>query len=128
MREVFHRFSTKTSLAMGTPAAFILALSLIIGWLFTGPLFDFSNTWQLIINTTTTIVTFLMVFLIQNTQNRDSKALHLKIDELVKVSKGARNSFINIEEFSDQEIAQIEAEFKKVSDQYLTAKKNTYIK
>lgn len=123
MKDYFHKIATKISLAVGSPAAFLLAVCVILIWLVSGPFFGFSDTWQLIINTSTTIVTFLMVFLIQNTQNRDSKALHLKIDELVKVSKGARNSLVNIEEFTDEEIAKIEMEFKEISEKYLKARK-----
>ena len=87
---------------------------MIIAWLLSGPIFDFSDTWQLVINTTTTIITFCMVFLIQNTQNRDSKAMHLKLDELIKVSKAARNKLIEIEEDTDEEIDTLEDEFKEL--------------
>lgn len=111
------------SSAMGTSWAFMIAVSVILVWFITGPVFNFSNTWQLMINTGTTIVTFLMVFLIQNTQNRDSKALHLKIDELVKVAKGARNSLVNLEEFSDEEIDKISEEFRTISEKYLKNRK-----
>ena len=92
MRRFFNWFATSTSTAAGQPITFATALAIIIIWAVTGPMFHYSDTWQLIINTGTTIVTFLMVFLIQNTQNRDSKALHLKLDELIRSAHGARTS------------------------------------
>ena len=108
---LFRRFSERTSFLVGTPGAFLLAFAIIIVWATTGPIFHFSDTWQLVINTGTTIVTFLMVFLIQNTQNRDSKAIHLKLDELLYGVKGARNSMIDLEHLSDQELDKLEKEF-----------------
>ena len=93
----------------GQPVAFIVAVMLIIGWGLTGPVFGFSDTWQLIVNTSTTIVTFLMVFLIQNSQNRDAAALQAKLDELIRAVEGARNEFIGIEHRSDTEIEAIRA-------------------
>lgn len=103
---------------MGTPQAFLVALVVVIGWLVSGPMFGYSDSWQLIINTGTTIATFLMVFLIQNTQNRDAKAIHLKLDELIRSGKGARNSLVSLEELSDLELESLEAEFKKFHDYY----------
>jgi low affinity Fe/Cu permease len=94
--------------------AFGVALAIILIWGITGPVFGFSDTWQLVINTTTTIVTFLVVFMIQNTQNRDSKALHLKLDELIRSIKGARNGLIDSEDLSDKEIDRLEDEFAKI--------------
>lgn len=94
----------------GQPVAFIVAVSLILVWGLTGPMFDYSDTWQLIVNTSTTIVTFLMVFLIQNSQNRDAAALQAKLDELIRAMDGARNQFIGIEHRSDAEIEAIRAE------------------
>ena len=114
LRHTFHRFSQATSAAVGTPVAFLLAALIIIGWAVTGPLFHYSDTWQLVINTGTTIVTFLMVFLIQNTQNRDAKAIHLKLDELIRAKKGARNRLVDLENCTDEELDQIEAEFKRI--------------
>lgn len=104
MNEFFRIFSEKTAHLVGSAYAFIVAALIVVIWLITGPLFHFSDTWQLVINTGTTIITFLMVFLIQNTQNRDSKALHLKLDELIFASKKAKNKFIDSEELSDTEI------------------------
>jgi len=91
--------------------AFALALGIILAWGITGPIFHFSDTWQLVINTGTTIVTFLMVFLIQNTQNRDAKAIHLKLDELIRGVKGARTHLVNLEEFSDEDLEKLQKQF-----------------
>lgn len=102
MNEFFRKFSQKISNAVGTSWAFIIAVLVIFIWAITGPIFNYSQTWQLIINTGTTIVTFLMVFLVQNAQNRDAKATHLKLDELIHAVKGARNKFIDAEEFPDE--------------------------
>ncbi|HEY1011224.1 MAG TPA: low affinity iron permease family protein [Herpetosiphonaceae bacterium] len=111
MNDLFRKFANKTSAAVGSPWAFIAAVAIIAIWAVTGPIFGFSDTWQLIINTGTTIVTFLMVFLIQNTQNRDAKAIHLKLDELLRVSKGARAGMVDLEEMSDDELAHLQAQF-----------------
>lgn len=118
MNELFHKISTKVSNIAGRASTFILAVLMIAVWLTSGPLFNFSDTWQLVINTTTTIITFLMVFLIQNTQNRDSKAMHLKLDELIKVTKAASNKFIEVEEDSDEEIDALEEKFKKIKEKF----------
>lgn len=118
-KDDFRRFSRKTSDAVGTPTAFILATLTITTWIATGPFFHFSDTWQLVINTGTTIVTFLMVFLIQNAQNRDSKALHLKLDELLKGVKGARTGMVALEELTDDEIEDFEQEFHELHEKYL---------
>jgi low affinity Fe/Cu permease len=91
---------------------------LIIGWAAMGPIFHFSDTWQLVINTGTTIVTFLMVFLIQNTQNRDAKAIHLKLDELIHAMKGARNSLVNLENLSDEQLEKLQHEFQRVAESH----------
>lgn len=112
MNEFFRKTSQVVARIAGNAKTFVIALCLILTWLLSGPLFDFSDTWQLVINTTTTIITFLMVFLIQNTQNRDSKAMHLKLDELIKVTKSARHKLIEIEEDSDEELDKMEAEFQ----------------
>ncbi len=115
MREAFRKFASHVSNIAGSALAFLAALLIIVTWAITGPVFNFSNTWQLVINTGTTIVTFLMVFLIQNTQNRDSKAMHLKLDELILSGK-ARNSFIDIEDMSDQELLAADEAFKKMHE------------
>lgn len=116
MKDTFRKIASKISEATGSAWAFILAILVIIIWLITGPLFKYSDTWQLIINTGTTILTFLMVFLIQNTQNRDAKATHLKLDELIKSSQSARNHLINLEEMSDEELEELQKQFKKIKE------------
>lgn len=113
MKELFRKISVKISNFVGTAGAFMLALSVVVVWGMTGSLFHYSDTWQLVINTGTTIVTFLMVFLIQNTQNRDSKALHLKLDELIRASS-ARNTFVDLEDLTDEELVAIDEQFKKI--------------
>jgi low affinity Fe/Cu permease len=114
VRGLFRFCSQWFSQAMGSPWAFAVAILAILVWGITGPAFHFSDTWQLVINTATTIVTFLMVFLIQNTQNRDTKAIHLKLDELLRGVKGARTSLINLEQLSDEELDQLQKEFQRV--------------
>lgn len=99
---------------LGTAWAFCIAVLIIVVWIVTGPKFHYSDTWQLIINTGTTIVTFLMVFLIQNTQNRDAKAIHLKLDELIRALKGARNRLVDLEKLSDEDLAKLEGEFQRL--------------
>lgn len=115
MKEKFRRISTKVSQAAGNATAFLLAAFLVLVWAATGPLFDYSNTWQLIINTATTIGTFLMVFLIQNTQNRDGKAVQLKLDELIRATR-ARDAFVDLEELNDEELDQLDQEFRKLHE------------
>lgn len=105
--KAFSRFSHTTAHAAGTPAAFLIAVLAIVIWGITGPLFGFSDTWQLVINTGTTIVTFLMVFLIQNTQNRDTLALQLKLSELIIAMKGAKNSLATVEDLSEEELEEL---------------------
>ncbi len=116
MNELFREFANQTSEAMGSPWAFIAAALLIIVWAITGPLFGFSEVWQLVINTGTTIITFLMVFLIQNTQNRDAKAVHLKLDELLRSIEGARTSMVDLEDLSDEELKKLQDEFKRLRE------------
>lgn len=118
MGDAFHKFASIISFLAGSPWVFIGALIVITTWLLTGPLFNFSDTWQLMINTSTTIVTFLMVFLIQNTQNRDAKAIHLKLDELLRGVKGARTGLVNLEELSDEELENLHLEFEKLHNHY----------
>lgn len=117
LKDLFHRIARRVAHAIGTPLAFILATLSIVLWAATGPLFGYSDTWQLIINTTTTVVTFLVVFLIQNTQNHDSRALHLKLDELLRAIKSARNSLVDLEELPEDELAKLEAEFRRLRRQ-----------
>lgn len=117
MQEQFRKFSQKTSELVGSPWAFIVAAVIILVWAVTGPIFGFSDTWQLIINTGTTIVTFLMVFLIQNTQNRDAKAIHLKLDELIRAVENARNNLVDLEELSDEELAKLQDQFHRFREQ-----------
>jgi low affinity Fe/Cu permease len=125
VREWFRRFAAWTAVAMGSPWAFVAGVVVIIAWAVTGPLFQYSNTWQLVINTGTTIVTFLMVFLIQNSQNRDGKAIQLKLDELIRAVKGARNRLVELENCSDEELAELKAEFEKIRQRADGKKKKT---
>ena len=113
--DLFTRISNWVSKKAGHPIAFALAFAVILAWVITGPIFHFSNTWQLVINTATTIVTFLMVFLIQSTQNRDTMALQLKLDELIYVTKKAHNALLDIEELSDEELDSIRKNYKKIA-------------
>lgn len=122
MNEAFRKIAQQTSTMMGSAWAFVIAIAVILIWAVTGPLFGFSDTWQLIINTSTTIVTFLMVFLIQNTQNRDAAAMHLKIDELLRAIKPARTSMVHLEELSDEELEKLQSEFAKLSKKAKKAK------
>ena len=110
----YSRVAKTTAHYSGRPWVFAMAAGLIVVWLVSGPLFGFSDTWQLVINTGTTIVTFLMVFLIQNTQNRDAKAMHLKLDELIRAVQGARNRLVDLEKLSDEELKQLEEQFTRV--------------
>jgi low affinity Fe/Cu permease len=114
MHEMFRKVAHFASEQVGKPWAFVLALLMVLIWGFQGPIHDYSDTWQLFINTTTTILTFLMVFLIQNTQNRDSKAIHLKLDELLFAIKKARDSLLDAEELSDLELENLQTEFEKI--------------
>ena len=121
MKKLFRKFAAKISMLVGSANAFLIALAVVIIWGTTGPYFDFSDTWQLVINTGTTIVTFLMVFLIQNTQNRDAKAMQLKLDELIR-STTARNAFVDLEEMSDEELAQLDKEFQAIHEKQASSK------
>ena len=112
--DAFRVFARRSSIALGSAWAFAGAVLVILVWVLTGPMFHFSDTWQLVINTATTIVTFLMVFLIQNTQNRDAKAAHLKLDELIRALKDARNQLVNLEDLSDEELKKLEGQFKSM--------------
>jgi len=114
IRDAFGVFARKTSTILGSAWAFVIAIFIIVIWAMTGPAFGYSDTWQLIINTGTTIVTFLMVFLIQNTQNRDAKAVHLKLDELIRALGPARNKLVDLEKLSDDDLKSLETEFEKL--------------
>jgi len=114
VKDIFRQLSKKTAELMGAPAAFLGAILIILIWAGSGPLFRFSDTWQLVINTATTIITFLMVFLIQNTQNRDSRAIHVKLDELIKSVRSARNSVIDLDRLTDEEMKELEDEYKRL--------------
>jgi low affinity Fe/Cu permease len=118
MRDWFHAFASRMSQAAGSPFAFFFAVTVIIVWAAAGPAFGFSDTWQLVINTGTTIITFLIVFLIQNTQNRDARTMQLKLDELIKAVKGARTQLVDLEEMSDEELAKLQEEFKALRTRY----------
>lgn len=118
MREYFRKFANYVSMMTGSAWAFLLALGTIIVWAISGPIFGFSDTWQLVINTGTTIVTFLMVFLIQNTQNRDAKAIHLKLDELIRAVGKARTELVDLEDLSEDELEKLQSEFQELHNQY----------
>jgi len=115
-RSGFTRFAKWIAYVTGRPIAFVLAVVLIVLWAITGPLFDFSDTWQLVINTSTTIMTFLMVFLIQNTQYRDSEAIHIKLDELIRSIKSAQNELLDLEEMEDADLDRIRADYEKLAE------------
>jgi low affinity Fe/Cu permease len=112
--DAFRVFAHRSAVLLGSAWAFGGAALVITVWLLTGPTFHFSDTWQLIINTATTIITFLMVFLIQNTQNRDAKAMHLKLDEVIRAIKGARNQLVDLEELSDEDLRKLEEQFRRL--------------
>ncbi|WP_397474688.1 low affinity iron permease family protein [Pusillimonas sp.] len=114
MEEKFRFLSERIAHGAGTSWSFVIAIGLVLTWAVSGPIFGFSDTWQLIINTGTTIITFLMVFLIQNTQNRDAIAVHLKLDELLRVVKGARTGMINLDQLSNAEIEQLRRDLEKI--------------
>jgi low affinity Fe/Cu permease len=112
--DAFRVFARRSSMMLGSAWAFAGAVLVICIWILTGPTFHFSDTWQLIINTATTVITFLMVFLIQNTQNRDAKAMHLKLDEIIRALKGARNQLVDLEDLSDEELKELEEQFRRL--------------
>jgi low affinity Fe/Cu permease len=123
----FSEMARRTAYVLGTPTAFLLACATIVVWAVSGPVFGYSDSWQLVVNTGTTVVTFLMVFLVQNTQNRDARALHLKLDELLRSLHDARNKLIDLENCSDEEIERIEAQFRalKKREEHKRAKEPT---
>ena len=116
-RDLFTRFAKWASKASGQPLAFMIAVGVLLAWAITGPMFHFSDTWQLVINTGTTIVTFLMVFLIQNTQNRDIQAVHIKLDELIRSHQGAHTALLNLEELSSEELDNFRCDYLKLADE-----------
>ena len=118
MKESFRRFSEQTAHAVGSYWSFILALVTIAVWAVTGPYFGYSDTWQLFINTGTTIVTFLMVFLIQNTQNRETRIFNLKLDELLRGVEGARTGLVKLDHMSDEELEAVQLEFARLNEKY----------
>lgn len=117
MKELFHKFASATSKITGSAYSFIAALLIVVVWIISGPVFNFSDTWQLVINTGTTIITFLMVFLIQNTQNRDTEVIQLKLDELIRAVKGARDDLIDLEDLTDVQVENLRKQFKSLHDQ-----------
>jgi len=115
MKDTFRTIAARVSVWTGTATVFLCAALIIVIWALTGPLFHYSDTWQLVINTGTTIITFLMVFLIQNTQNRDSKAVQIKLDELIRATKGARTKYVGLEDLSDADLDELDKEFKMLT-------------
>ncbi len=120
MKELFRKTATKVSVWVGSAVVFLGAVFLVLVWAATGPIFHYSNTWQLVINTTTTIGTFLMIFLVQNTQNRDGRAVQLKLDELIRATR-ARDAFVDLEDLSDADLEGLDAEFRALHEKQLTS-------
>jgi low affinity Fe/Cu permease len=118
VNNLFRKFAHKTSEIVGSPWAFIVATAVIVVWVIAGPIFHFSDTWQLTVNTGTTIITFLMVFLIQNTQNRDATAIHLKLDELIRGVKGARTGMVALEDLNDEQLVRLKHEFDRMHQRF----------
>lgn len=123
MNALFSKIANATARQAGRASTFVLALAVVVVWAVSGPFFGWSDTWQLVINTGTTVITFLMVFLIQSTQNRDTEAIHLKLDELIRVTKDARNSMIDLEDSSEDDLNEIKQRFTSVSGKPPTAPK-----
>ena len=124
LNEGFRKFSMKAADALGSSWLFVLNVLLIILWLAAGPFYHYSDTWQLLVNTATTVFTYLAVFLIQNTQNRDAKAVHLKLDELISSVHGARNRLVDLEDLSDEELAQLRSQFQKLRQRAIRNKED----
>lgn len=123
MNEIFRRFAQVTSGVVGSSWSFAVAASVIVAWAITGPVYHYSDTWQLVINTVTSVITFLMVFLIQNTQNRDAKAIQLKLNELLRGVEGARTGLVNLEALSDEDLLQLQREFERLGQSRLALKR-----
>ena len=121
MIESFRKASARVACAVGSPWAFLIAVLIVLGWAVAGPLLDYSPEWQLFINTGTTIATFLMLFILQNSQNRDTKAVNIKLDELLRAIEGARTGLANVGERSDEELEKLEEEFRSLANQATTA-------
>jgi len=121
----FQVFAATASRLVGTKWAFAAAIALIVGWAVAGPYFHYSDTWQLVVNTATTVVTFLIVFLIQNTQNRDAKAIHLKLDEIIRSIHVAHNEMIDIEKLSDEELERLSSEYEQIRRKYESKRRET---
>lgn len=118
MRELFRELAERASHAVGSYWAFFAALAIVVAWAVTGPYFGYSDTWQLFINTGTTIITFLMVFLIQNAQNREARVVRLKLDELIRAAEGARTGFVSLDHMSDAELELVQEEFERLREKY----------
>jgi low affinity Fe/Cu permease len=114
---IFSQLAKKAARITGTPAAFLTALAAVVLWLLSGPVFGFSDTWQLVINTSTTIITFLMVFLIQSTQNQDTTAIQIKLDELIRTQENASNALMDLEELSEEELHKIQLSYEKMAEE-----------
>jgi low affinity Fe/Cu permease len=125
VNELFRRFSRRTADVVGSPWAFALALAILLVWAITGPIFHFSDSWQLVINTGTSVVTFLMVFVIQASQNRDSKALHLKLDELIRAIETARTEMVDLEERPEAELKALADQFKQLGEDEVAGGSNS---
>src|ERR1043165_1474959 len=118
LNERFRKFAMCVARFAGSPVAFMISFLIVAVWTIVGPLFHYSDSWQMVINTSTTIITFLMVFLIQNMQNRDAKAIHLKLDELIRSIKGARNNLMTIENLSEEELEKLEKQFNRIAEKH----------
>ncbi len=119
LNELFRKIALRASRMMGSSKAFVFAFLIVVAWALAGPYYGYSDTWQLVINTSTTILTFLMIFLVQNTQNRDAKAMHLKLDELIRAGRASRNQLLDLEDLSDSEMEAFQKQFQMLREQSL---------
>jgi len=122
--KLFTRFAKKSAHFTGTPACFVIALAVLVAWAATGPMFHFNDTWQLVINTGTTIITFLMVFLIQNTQNRDTEAMQIKLDELLRANRSASNTLLDLEELEESEMEELRKHYEALAEKSRTRRRS----